>query len=367
MNQLVIRLSFCLCLLGEPVSLFADHLAGAEISYSYIGNLTNTPNHYRVELRLYRDVAGAPLPGTQNVRVYSSCYPELSLQLFRSIPPGELPFGDQGYTTPEFYECVSPNMTGLTISIHYYSGTVILPGDCHDFRFYWWGGARNASNNLSAAPAQSLFVHATLNNTTGPNSSPSFILPGAKAFCAGSQFQWSQQTTEGDGDSLFYRLVSPLAGSSFPPMQLTYNPGFSANQPLSTAPGTGGVQLDSSTGLLVFTTAFVQQVAVLAVEVQEFRRIPSGGYAHVGSSMRDMQVAIASACRQEVIDGPQLSSDAPGFAIDTLSGDLVHAVVNQPVPHDSIADTDSRTAVAYGLGSIPYDCYQKRIRLLFDQ
>ena len=47
----------------------ASHLAGGDIQYRYIGDSTNINRHYKVILRLYRDVTGIAFPTTDIVTV----------------------------------------------------------------------------------------------------------------------------------------------------------------------------------------------------------------------------------------------------------------------------------------------------------
>lgn len=350
-----------------PSQLFSDHLAGAEIRYTYIGDSTGVARQYLVELLIYRDVAGIPLANTQYAKARSSCFTEFTISLNRSIPPNQLPFGDQGYQTSAFYECVDPSVVGTSISTHYYSNVIVLPGLCHDIQFYWLKNARNASDNLVNAASSNLFVFATLNNTQGPNSSPRFLSPAAKVFCTQSSFVWSHAAIENDGDSIYYRLANALSGPNGVLSLIPYSAGFSAQQPLTTAAGSGGVSLDSSNGTLYFTTSNVQEICVVVVEALEFRRdSATGNWFRVGSSLRDMQVVVASNCRSSVTNGPIMDDQQEGYARDTISGALLHYLNSGPIPNDTISNPLSPTGYDYIVSSIPYACYDSIIDLKFN-
>jgi hypothetical protein len=57
----------------------ASHLAGGDIQYRYIGDSTGISRHYKVILRLYRDVTGIGLPTNENVTVSSNCYGNINV------------------------------------------------------------------------------------------------------------------------------------------------------------------------------------------------------------------------------------------------------------------------------------------------
>ena len=51
------------------VGMSASHLAGGDIQYKYIGDSTGIQRHYKVILRVYRDVTGIAMPNTETVTV----------------------------------------------------------------------------------------------------------------------------------------------------------------------------------------------------------------------------------------------------------------------------------------------------------
>lgn len=358
------KLTFLFCFLSALHSLRADHLAGAEIRYTYIGDSTGIARHYLVELLVYRDMAGIGLPPNQMVWISSSCFPNRTLNLSRSVPPGEIPLSDGGYQTSRFNECVEEQQAGMTISTHYYSEVVILSHDCHDIRFYWWKNARNASDNLVNAASANLFVQARLNSLHGPNSSPRFNTPAAKAFCTHSNFYWAQGADEQDSDSVFYRLVPALSGPQNPPLPIPYETGYSSQQPLSTQSGSGGVRLDSILGVLEFITSHVQEVCVIALEAVEFRRDTAGVLYQAGSTMRDMQVVVASQCAPSVTQGPRVKTLLGGSSTDTLSLAFTQAMQWPWLPNDTFSMGGQ---THFSLPKVPYDCYADKIVLDFEE
>ncbi len=252
----------------------------------------------------------------------------------------------------------------MTISTHYYSNTVVLPQNCHDIRFYWWKNARNASDNLVNAASANLYVQAKLNSAYGPNSSPRFNTPAAKAFCTQSSFYWAQGADSDDGDSVFYRLVPALSGPQNPPLPIPYETGYSYLQPLSTQAGSGGVRLDSLQGVLEFTTSNVQEVCVIALEAVEYRRDTSGMLYQAGTTMRDMQIVVAAQCAPSVMAGPRLQTATTASTTDTLDAAFVQAMQWPWLPNDTLTIGGQ---THFLLPVVPYTCYEQKIVLDFEE
>ena len=65
---------FTLLLILSSLVGMGSHYAGGDIQYKYIGDSTGINNHYKVILRLYRDVSGIGMPLTTDVTVSSTCF-----------------------------------------------------------------------------------------------------------------------------------------------------------------------------------------------------------------------------------------------------------------------------------------------------
>ena len=86
------------------VGMSASHLAGGDIQYRYIGDSTGIPRHYKVILRVYRDVTGIGMPTTETVTVSSGCYSNINV-------PMNLQAGS-GLVAPTLFDCVIPGSGG---------------------------------------------------------------------------------------------------------------------------------------------------------------------------------------------------------------------------------------------------------------
>ena len=100
----------------------ASHLSGGDIQYRYIGDSTGIARHYKVILRLYRDVTGIGLPTNENVTVSSNCYGNINVPV--TLVPGS------GIVSPTLFDCVTPGPTTKTLEVYMYVGYTILPGNC---------------------------------------------------------------------------------------------------------------------------------------------------------------------------------------------------------------------------------------------
>jgi gliding motility-associated-like protein len=352
----------------------ATHVAGSELSYEHV------PGHpsgqlYRIVLRLYRD--GSPftagLPNTQTVTISSSCYSTMTRTLTRT---------SQG-PVPNLDECVDIN-NAIPIELHVYRGFVIMRDSALDQNGIWQYGnvkactngkiawnlccRNNAIDNLVGPGGTSGYNEVVLNNTNGPNSSPQFITPAAKAFCNNNYFIWSQAATEADGDSVRYTLAPALDFGAVPIPYATNALGtpYSFTNPMTTV---GPLVIDEKTGTYYFTTGSVQEICVVVIKVEEYRYNNTLSlWQLVGTSTRDMQVIIASTCKLSVQDGPKINTNLPGFTIanvgeDTLKGPKYNIT---KVSNDSVPDPNNPGSSIYQVPIITYPCVANSIDLQFD-
>ena len=142
--------------------------------------------------------------------------------------------------------------------------------------------------NLATYPA--LYLESNLNNTLGPNTSPFFLNPGAKFFCVGQPFTWSQAAAEPDQDSMVFTLAQPWSADNTP---IPWAPGYSTQQPMTTA---NGFNFNPATGVFQFTPTQAE-VDVIKIVVEEYRfDTISFNWLLVGTAIREMQIPVLSTC-----------------------------------------------------------------------
>lgn len=366
MKKIVILMfTSALCLLVTPKAQ-ASHLAGGEIWYEYAGN-AQFPNRYDVYLIIYRDVSGVPMcPGycPAPICISSSCFGNMTVNapvLPFILQPGSDttagPFGS--ILTPELTACVDPNDPGLVVTEAYRFYTQVdLPSGCADITFSYSANARNPSDNLTTTG--NLYLEANLNTTLGHNTSPKFLNPAAKSFCVNTPFIWSQAAIEPDGDSIHYDFGIPQTGGCFTPNNLTFAPGYSRTQPMST---TNGISFNNRTGTLRFTPS-QPEVAVINITLTEYRYNASlGQYFVVGTSVRDLQVPVVAGCRISSQSGPQFASGS--FPSQQTDGGLVKDMGFTKISNDSTADPNNPGQYLYDLPVIDYNCFDNVVNIKF--
>ena len=374
MKKYSLLLSLTVFLFGASLEVKATHVAGAEISYRYIGDSTGIPRQYQVILLLYRDMTPgtAGLGATVAIDVRSSCFANSTFTATRV--PGSLP--DGGQPTPGYDDCVLPSAPGyVAVSMHKYRGTTILPQNCASIIFSYDICCRSGCiDNLAAcAPLNcggncpdGTYVEAFLNNINGQNTSPQFLTAAAKAFCTNSYFVWTHPTFEPNNDSVVYSFTTPMEGPP-PGFNLPFAGGYSVNQPITTAPGSGGIQVNSLSGTFSFTTSTNQEICVAAIIVKEYRFNQAlQTWEYIGSSMRDMQLTIAGNCNPAVQNGPRIDISLPGFGVDTISGDYKGDLAGVKIINDSIVDPNSSNGFSYIVPTLAYNCGDSIITLRFD-
>lgn len=288
----------------------ASHLAGGDIQYRYIGDSTGIPRHYKVILRVYRDVSGIAMPTTEQVTISSGCYSNINV-------PMTLTAGS-GIVSPTLFDCVTPGTNVKTLEVYRYTGYAILPGNCGDFVFWYSNccrppGVTNISNS-NGNGNDGFYFDAFLNNLSGQNSSPIFVSEPVRAFCVANPFNWKQSSVEYDGDSVVYSLINCREGNYPTQSDIPFDWGFNKNQPVSST----YFNLNPQTGQISFYPT-TQEIDALSVLIEEYRYDSLWGvWTKVGSASRDMMISIAYNCNAVAMQGVRY--DSTQYPIDAITG-----------------------------------------------
>ena len=266
-----------LCVLFALISFLgvntskASHMAGADLTYTYIGN-----NQYEVTYTLYRDCAGIDAPFSENLTVGSStCGTGVSQSLtLNSTGPGvEISLNCPGVLTT----CNGGTAPG--IEAYSYSAIVTLPAQCPDWNFSVSNCCRNAAiTTLDFGSGDGQYLEAYLNNTSTNNSSPTFTNYPVAFECIGQDNFFNHGVIDSEGDSLVYFFIPPRTGAN---QSVTYAAGYSIASPITSSPA---VTVNQSNGD-IFMHPTASEVGVVAVLIQEYRN----GIL-IGSVMRDIQI-----------------------------------------------------------------------------
>ncbi|MCW3105059.1 MAG: hypothetical protein JWO09_3499 [Bacteroidetes bacterium] len=268
-------ISFIVMFIQSQNEAFASHAQSADITYQCLGG-----NQYKISLSFYRDCAGVAAPTTATINISSaSCGQNLTLTL------NQLP--GTGIEVSPICASMNTQCSGGAypgVQEYKYSGVITLPMACTDWTFSFSLCCRNASINTIVNPsAENIYVEALLNNLDFPcNSSPTFSNPPIPFVCVGQPYCFNNGSSDIDGDSLSYTLIAPRTSAT---TTVTYNPPYSASQPLVSSPA---VTFNSASGDMCMSPTMIE-VTVFAVLVQEWR-----SEVLVGSVMRDIQLRTMS-------------------------------------------------------------------------
>lgn len=270
---------------------FSAHVGGGRITYDYIGDSTGVAGEYFIRLEIVRDQFGIQFGNLgRTINVKSSCTVDDSFIAQKINPPSHLDAGDGGFIIPGLDLCHATNALVKKYSLFIYEGTYILPSQCSDWEFSFTSGTRSigiANFNLSN---QSMYCYSQLNNTFAENDliTTSYV-ENSKVFCVGSQARISPFFKEADGDSIRFKLSTPFDDQNQP---IIYASGYSAGSPLSSSTGT---ILNPTNGLLRFTPT-QNELVVVGITIEEWRKNNLGVYYKIGETVRDFQINLTNSC-----------------------------------------------------------------------
>lgn len=258
-----------LCLSG--IHAFGSHMAGADLTYRYLGN-----NQYEVVYTFYRDCSGISAPTTVTLDYSSNT---CNIQMTETLNPISGTGQQISYTCPgAVTTCDGGNDPGL--EQWEYRGVITITQQCPDWTFGVSECCRNAAITTIVDPtSDNLYVEAFMNNTiVNNNSSPIFSNAPIAFVCIGQNNFYNHGGFDIDGDSIVYSFATPLSDLN---VGLTYTPGYSIANPISSVPG---VTIDPQTGDIAMRPT-TPEVGVIAVRILEYRN----GQL-IGSVVRDMQI-----------------------------------------------------------------------------
>ncbi|MBC3540353.1 T9SS type A sorting domain-containing protein [Rufibacter sediminis] len=277
----------------------ATHLRAGEIYYK--SDTTATRNPFKFFITLVTYSVAQNFEETEATLHFGDCTSQKAARKSRTLLPN----------------APMPTMANVYEFEHTYAG----PGT---YQLTYWGANRNAGVvNISSSVAQMFLVQSTLtvDPFIGTNRSPVFKFPPVDIAVRNQLFTHNSAAVDADGDSLSYKLVTPL----------TSNSESTCGTPLpNAAPGhrglenflgyadTGspaGVSLNRNTGQLTWNSPGMLGEFIVTMVVEEWR---DGRL--IGKVMRDRQIlvhetAIVTGVSEEV---EQLVSAYPNPASSAL-------------------------------------------------
>jgi len=258
--------------------LKASHVVGGDITYVCLGG-----NKYRVMLTVRRDCfngdPAADFDDPASIAIYS-----LDGTLLTDFADnGELflPFmNDDTIVNDLDSNC---GLIGSPVCVHEsrYMGEVELDFRPEGYLLVYQRCCRNVSLNNIIDPIETgstYFIELTEEGQSLCNAAPSFKAWPDVYVCAGQDLIFDHSATDADGDSLVYRLCTPVTGATFddprpqpayppPYADIAWAPGFDLNNMLGS--GTP-LTIDPATGIITARPEVVGQYLV-GICVDEYR------------------------------------------------------------------------------------------------
>jgi gliding motility-associated-like protein len=218
----------------KTVPVLGSHVPGGNITYTCTGN-----NQYFVKLTLFEDCSTGF--GLGNSAQISARCNGTNLTFTLNLSSGPTEVSQLCSSQMSSSSCNGGTLPGIERSI--FTGTITLPFACDSWTLGYGLCCRNTSVNVSGQP--SLYIETKLNNLADAcNSSPYVTAQPIPYVCLNQPVNYNLGVVDAEADSLSFALVSALDG---PGINVTYNAGYSATQPIP------GASINSQTGQLTFT------------------------------------------------------------------------------------------------------------------
>jgi gliding motility-associated-like protein len=261
-----------------PMKSEARHIAGGEMSYTYLGSSGGgTVGRYAITLRLYRDCqsGGAQLDEFAAITIYENGSTAQILNL--SVPKSR----EDRPTLTNPGPCID-NPPIVCYQVGIYTTTVELPFSNSGYTIAYQRCCRieniaNVSNSGGAGATYVATIPGLFAHPKGPvNSTPVFSGSDTVLICKDNAFLYDFSAKDPDGDSLVYEYAeaynfqqtgTPMPTSALPPPyeSVTYSFGYTASLPMGP-----NAPIDPKSGV-IRGRAPVEGIYVVTVNVLEYR------------------------------------------------------------------------------------------------
>ncbi len=305
-----LRILILLACMFDHGNALCTHVSGCDIQYSFRNKDT-----VDLTVTMYRDCKSASMSGIQIDVVgigcsYTVSYANISPSVCKDITPvcktscskcSDTNCNAYGYPNGSNSACNFPY--GME-KVVFYKTISLINTNCCKFRFAVSQCCRGAAITTCCS-GENFFTYAEADRCLpGLNSSPKFNNDPVTLMCVGNCASINIGGIDtSDYDSISYRMAQALTAFGSP---CTYQGSYTYQYPLyyDGFPNTKkfnpstckGLMLDSTTGALFFKP-MQQQIAVIAVEVKEWRRDTTGKkMINIGLTRRDFKVIIVANC-----------------------------------------------------------------------
>ncbi|MBI3142985.1 MAG: gliding motility-associated C-terminal domain-containing protein [Bacteroidetes bacterium] len=330
-------LLLCICLgICSMPGAQATHVMGGDLTYRHLHDST-----YELTFLVYRDCNA----GQANIdpSIVYFVYFKKSKNVFINNRRVPLYNNQKDKVKPEAPNCVNPS--GVCIESGKYIDTVELGGDPDGYIVTWYRLERNhAINNLKRCVSSTNNSSCTSGSCNGrnpfgmvwtaevpsfkyKNSSPQFLTVPVPYFCVGISNSFNHVVFDPDGDSLVFKIVTPLSPDQCLPAApnpsnsvpapsyndvyetVVYQSGYSSTLPFGSS--SSAISINSTTGEMKANPSSSGNY-VIAIKIEEYRVDPvTKKTTYLGSIRRDLQF-IAGNC-------PNVSNAPPFFNSPTTT------------------------------------------------
>lgn len=327
----IVPVLICLLFLGNE--LFASHIVGGEVFYTYLGTgTTANTSRYKVTLRLFTECGqscgnGSSVacpPGSVVIGIFANTAPYDRLQNI-TMTLSENPQIDLTTYPP----CLNTRPP-VCYKVNTYTANVQLNNTADGYRLAYQtccrAGTLNVLSNastLSGVPGATYetVLPGTLKLPVGNNSNAIVNLKDTSLVCYGSPFRLEFTAVDPDGDSLSYQFSSAYNGGSFTSTQDATGPDNPLYGPVSYAAGYSGfsplgtqANINPATGVITGIAPSNPGKYVVNVIVREWRN---------GVNIAEHQKDFIMKVENCVIPQAQLDPDnrtCDGFTRDFFNG-----------------------------------------------
>lgn len=293
----LLRIAFFFFLLSRALPALSTHIVGGEMTYSCLGN-----NNYEITLVVFRDcyngAPGAFFDNPAYIGIYNQGRYLANMDLAITFNPKINDTLDPVLANPCLV--VPPN---VCVHTTIYKDTVNLPPIPGGYTLVYQRCCRNVTIQNIVSPLQTgatfsvTITEEALNNC---NSSPQFNFWPPLYICANEPIDFDQSARDRDGDSIVYKLCTPLQGATvadpYPtpnrqtvPREITWvDPPYGVANMLNGFPGGEPLRINPATGFLTGLPNTIGQF-VVGICIEEYR-----GGKIIGTTRRDFQYNVGA-------------------------------------------------------------------------
>ena len=338
----------------------ATHVMGGDLTYRHLKDST-----YELRFLLYRDCNSGQANIDRNITYW--IYYKKSKSIFLNNRTVGISANGAQFVQPEAPNCVTPS--GVCIQSGEYIDTVTLGSDPDGYIVTWYRHERNhtidnlkrcqSSSNNSSCNTGNCFNNrnpfgmvwtAEIPSYKLENSSPQFLTVPVPYFCTGITNSFNHVVYDPDGDSLVFKIVTPLspeqcltpapnpsstnAAEAYGTVykNVVYQSGYSVTKPFGSS--SSAISINSTTGEMKANPSSAGEY-VIAVKIEEYRVDPvTKKTVYLGSIRRDLQF-IAGAC-PNASNSPPYFSSAGSATIDVNPYDTIEFTIKAQDNSDTV-------------------------------